>query len=83
MGDAATLMSQSAAQTIKAVGADVKRFSGDAVPDLQALIGEMNVLAVSLRRLIEETERNPRGFIFGRQPVPVGPGEAPARSVDK
>jgi len=83
MGDAATLMSQSAGQTIKSVGADVKRFSGDAVPDLQALMGEMNVLAVSLRRLIEETERNPRGFIFGRQPVPEGPGEAPARSADK
>jgi len=83
MGDAATLMSQSAGQTIKSVGADVKRFSSDAVPDLQALIGEMNVLAVSLRRLIEETERNPRGFIFGRQPVPEGPGEAPARRADK
>ena len=36
-----------------------------------------NVLTVSLRRVIEETERNPRGFIFGRKPVPEGPGEVP------
>ena len=83
LGDAATQMSQSAGQTIKSIGADVKRFSADAGPDLQALMGEMNVLATSLRRLIEETERNPRGFIFGRQPAPDGPGEAPARSGDK
>ena len=46
---------------------------------LQGLLGELNVLTASLRSLIEETERNPRGFIFGRAPVPDGPGEGPGK----
>jgi phospholipid/cholesterol/gamma-HCH transport system substrate-binding protein len=39
------------------------------------LVGEVSILSASLRRLIDQTERNPRSLIFGRKPVPDGPGE--------
>ena len=77
MGDEAAQASASAGRTVDSIGGDVKRFTADALPELQRLMSEMNVLTVSLRRLIEETERNPRGFLFGRKPVPEGPGELP------
>ena len=75
MGDETARASASAGKTIDSVGADVKRFTADTAPDLQRMIGDVSILSVSLRRLIEDTERNPRGFIFGRKPVPDGPGE--------
>lgn len=79
LGDAAAQASSNAGSTIDSVGGDLKRFTSDGLPKLQNLIGEMNVLAASLRSLIEETERNPRGLIFGREPVPDGPGEGPKK----
>ena len=75
MGDETARASASAGKTIDSVGADVKRFTADTAPDLQRMVGEVSILSVSLRRLIEETERNPRSFLFGRKPVPDGPGE--------
>ena len=75
MGDETARASASAGKTIDSVGADVKRFTADTGPDLQRLVGEMSILSASLRRLIDQTERNPRSLIFGRKPVPDGPGE--------
>ena len=75
LGDEAARASASAGKTVDSVGADVKRFTADSLPELQSLLGEMHVLTASLRRLVDETERNPRGFLFGRKPVPEGPGE--------
>ena len=75
MGDEAARASARAGKSVDSVGADVKRFTADTLPELQILLGEMNVLTVSLRHFIEETERNPRGFLFGRKTVPEGPGE--------
>lgn len=75
MGDEVAKASESAGKTANSVGGDVKRFTVEALPELQRLVGEMSVLASSLRRLVEETERNPRGLLFGRKPVPDGPGE--------
>jgi phospholipid/cholesterol/gamma-HCH transport system substrate-binding protein len=57
------------------MGADVKRFSVDTLPELERLMGELSALTASLRRLSDQTERDPRGLIFGRQSVPPGPGE--------
>ena len=48
------------------------------LPELELLLGELSVLATSLRRLSEQTERDPRGLLFGRKPVPDGPGETGA-----
>ncbi len=75
MGDALALTGTSAGKAVDAAGADVKRFGNQTLPELERLMGELSVLATSLRRLSEQTERNPRGFLFGRQPVPDGPGE--------
>jgi phospholipid/cholesterol/gamma-HCH transport system substrate-binding protein len=75
MGEETARASASAGKTVDSVGVDVKRFTADTAPDLQRLVGEMSILSASLRRLIDETERNPRSLIFGRKPVPDGPGE--------
>ena len=76
MGDETALASSNAGKTVESVGADVKRFTSETLPELQRLLGELNVLSASLRRLSEQTERNPAGLLFGRSPVPEGPGEA-------
>jgi phospholipid/cholesterol/gamma-HCH transport system substrate-binding protein len=75
MGHAAALASASAGKTVDSVGADVKRFSAETLPELERLLGELSVLTTSLRRLSEQTERDPRGLLFGRKSVPEGPGE--------
>jgi phospholipid/cholesterol/gamma-HCH transport system substrate-binding protein len=75
MGDETALAASSAGRAVDSIGSDVKRFSADTLPELQRLMGELNSLTVTLRRFIRETERNPRGFLFGRKPVPSGPGE--------
>ena len=76
MGDATAEASSHAGKTIDSVGADLQRLSAETVPSLQRLLGELNVLSGSLRRLSEQTERNPSSLIFGRSPLPEGPGEA-------
>jgi phospholipid/cholesterol/gamma-HCH transport system substrate-binding protein len=83
MGEEGAKASASAGQAVDSIGSDVKRFSADALPELQRLLGEMNTLTVALRRFIHETERNPRGFLFGRKPVPAGPGETPEEGQSK
>ena len=75
MGNEAALASASAGRTIDAVGAGAKRVTAETLPELDRLIGEMNVLAASLRRLSEKIEGSPGGLLLGRRPVPDGPGE--------
>jgi len=75
MGVEVARTSVSTGRTVDAVGADVKRFSVETLPELERLLGELSSLTTSLRRLSDQTERDPRGLIFGRQPVPAGPGE--------
>jgi len=75
MGDEVSLASASTGKTVVSVGADVKRFSAETLPELERLLGELSTLSSSLRRLTEQTERDPRGLLFGRKPVPNGPGE--------
>lgn len=80
MGNEVTKTSNSAGKTVNAIGADVKRFTAETLPELERLLGELSVLSASLRRLTEQTERNPAGLLFGRRPVPDGPGESSAES---
>ena len=75
MGDEAALASSQAGKTVDSVGSDVKRFTTDTLPELQRLLGEMSILTSSMRRLVEDTERNPRSLLFGRKPQVEGPGE--------
>lgn len=78
MGNEVARTSVSAGRTVDVVGADLARFSEETLPELERLFGELNALSVSLRRLTEETERNPAGLLFGRKPVGAGPGESVA-----
>ena len=79
MGNEAALASANAGKTIDSVGAGVKRVTAETLPELDRLIGEMNVLAGSLRRLSEKIEGSPGGLLLGRSPVPPGPGEEVAK----
>jgi phospholipid/cholesterol/gamma-HCH transport system substrate-binding protein len=76
MGNEAALASANAGKTVESVGADVKRFTAETLPELERLFGELSVLSASVRRLSEQTEREPRGLLFGRKAVPDGPGES-------
>ena len=82
MGNEVAKTSAGAGKTVNSVGADVKRFTAETLPELERLLGELSVLATSLRRLTEQTERDPRGLLFGRKAVPEGPGE-PATGATK
>ncbi len=75
MGNELAKAGAGAGKTVDSVGSGVKRFTAETLPELERLIGEMSVLATSLRRLTEQIERDPRGLLFGRKPVPEGPGE--------
>jgi phospholipid/cholesterol/gamma-HCH transport system substrate-binding protein len=79
MGNEVSRTSASAGKAVDAVGADVKRFSTETLPELERLLGELTTLSSSLRRLSEQTTRDPRGLLFGPKPVPEGPGETGAK----
>jgi phospholipid/cholesterol/gamma-HCH transport system substrate-binding protein len=76
MGNEVASTSVRAGKTVDTVSIGVKRFTTDMLPEMERLLGELSVLATSLRRLSEQTERDPRGLLFGRKPVPDGPGES-------
>ncbi|HJV92621.1 MAG TPA: MlaD family protein [Azonexus sp.] len=75
MADNVKQTSTTTGQTIDAMGAGVKHFTGETLPEMERLLGELSDLSLALRRLSEQTERNPSGLLLGRQPVPAGPGE--------
>lgn len=77
MGTQAGDASTAAGKTVESIGADVKRFTSETLPELERLLGELSVLSTSLRRLSEQTESNPAGLLFGRRAVADGPGETP------
>ena len=79
MGNEAALASTNAGKTVEAVGADVKRFTAETIPEVERLLGEMSVLATSLRRLSEKIEGSPGGLLLGSRPVAPGPGEGAAK----
>lgn len=72
----ATLAINNANKTVNSVGSDVSRFTTESLPEVQRLLGELNELAAALRRLSEQTERDPASLLRGRSHVPEGPGES-------
>ncbi len=74
-----SVATEKAAQTqstaVADVSADVHRMTTETIPDLQRTLAELEALTVSLRRLTEQTERNPTGLLLQRGAVPPGPGE--------
>ena len=81
MGTEVALAGTSSATTVNAVGANVQRFTADTLPEVQRLLGELDELSKSLRRLSEQTARDPAALLRGRSPVPDGPGETPSSRV--
>lgn len=75
MANEAGRTSSSAGKTVDAMGAGIQHFTSETLPEMERLLGELSVLTVSLRRLTDQTERNPNSLLLGRQPVPAGPGE--------
>ena len=82
MGKEVAKTSASAGKTVNTIGSDVQRFSTETLPEFERLLGELSALSTSLRRLTEQTERNPASLLFGRPAAPAGPGEsAPGSST--
>lgn len=77
LGNDAALASTNASNTVTAVGADVQRFSATTLTEVQRVLAEISVLAASLRRLSEQTQRDPASLLRGRSPPTEGPGEIP------
>lgn len=75
-GNEAAVASNSAGKTVEVAGANFERFSTETLPEVQRLLGELNELSASLKRLSEQTERDPASLLRGRSKVPAGPGES-------
>lgn len=75
-GNEAAIASTSAGKTVTSVGANIERYSTETLPEVQRLLTELNELSTSLKRLIEQTERDPASLLRGRSSVPDGPGES-------
>ena len=76
MGVETAEASRNAGKTITAVGVDIQRLTADTLPELDRLLGELSALSTSLRRFTSQTERSPNSLVFGKSPVPDGPGES-------
>lgn len=75
MADNVTHTSTTTGQTVDAMGAGVKHFTSETLPEMERLLGELGLLSSALRRLTEQTERNPSSLLLGRRAMPAGPGE--------
>lgn len=75
MALAVTDTSVKASRTLATVGTDLEHLASEIVPQMQGLLGEMSSLTTSLRRLSEQSTRDPRSLLFGREPGELGPGE--------
>lgn len=81
MGTEVARAGASTSKTVGAVGADVQRFAADTLPEVHRLLGELNDLSTSLRRLSEQTTRDPASLLRGHRTVPDGPGETSTKRV--
>ena len=75
-------MTEELAQTSKAVRAvvndsrpELEQFSRKTLPEAGLLVTELRELATTLTRVARDLERDPESLLFGRKPVPRGPGE--------
>jgi phospholipid/cholesterol/gamma-HCH transport system substrate-binding protein len=76
MGRQVAATSASAGVAVDAAGAAIQRFGNETQPELQRLMNEVEVLSASLKRLAEQTERNPASLLVGRGTLSAGPGES-------
>jgi phospholipid/cholesterol/gamma-HCH transport system substrate-binding protein len=77
MADVAADASSRAASAADAAASGVQQLGSETLPELTRLMGEVNQLAASLRRLSEQTTTSPSSLIVGRPAPRPGPGESP------
>lgn len=76
LGSEGAQASMRAGAAATAIGAEVHGLGVRTLPEVDRLLAELQALSASLRRLTEQTERNPSGLLLGRTAVPDGPGES-------
>jgi phospholipid/cholesterol/gamma-HCH transport system substrate-binding protein len=76
LSNEAAIASANVSKTVESVGANIEHHTNETFPEVQRLLTELNELSVSLKRLSEQTERDPASLLRGRSPVPDGPGES-------
>jgi phospholipid/cholesterol/gamma-HCH transport system substrate-binding protein len=75
MADDVSRASADASRTLDRAEGGIKQLSNESLPELDRLLAELNVLASSLRRLSERTERDPSSLLLGNRSPSAGPGE--------
>jgi len=75
MLDSARGTLDNARSTLDGSRADVAQFTGAALPETRELVAELRGLTVTMRRVVDEVERNPGVLVQGRSPAKRGPGE--------
>jgi phospholipid/cholesterol/gamma-HCH transport system substrate-binding protein len=65
----------SATVTLDASRADLKQFTGETLPEVRELVGELRTLTAALQRTVDNVERDPGSLVFGRARPRPGPGE--------
>ena len=65
----------SARSTLDGSRADVAQFTGAALPETRELVADLRGLTATMRRVVDEVERNPGVLVQGRPPARRGPGE--------
>ncbi len=79
---ALSAMTEELAQTSKAVREavngsrpELEQFSRQTLPEAALLVTELRELAGTLTRVARDLDREPESLVFGRKPMPRGPGE--------
>ena len=75
MADTAGLASAGAGRAADAAAVSVQQINTQTLPALDHSLAEVMRLSTSLRRLSEQTERNPASLLLGGPALPAGPGE--------
>jgi len=75
MATAVTRASTQVQKTFGGMDSGVERFSNETLPEMDRLLDELGVLSATLKRVSDQTERDPSSLLWGRQPVAPGPGE--------
>lgn len=75
MADQLARTGADASLAVGAAASGVRRIDAETLPELDRLLAQMNLLSASLRRLSEQTERNPSSLLLGAPTLPPGPGE--------
>ena len=65
----------SASGTLDSTRADLQQFTGETLPEVRELVGELRTLTATLQRAVDKVERNPNVLLFGRAASKPGPGE--------